>query len=219
MEGVICLVIVSPILLGFVLLGTLITRSMISKNPKIGVHVMPLALVILISDSLSPPIYSNAVTDSIIIDAPAQVVWQYVPSFPPIDAPDNYWLFSLGLPQPIETKIEGSFVGAWRKCVFSGNLTFEEQISDYKEGIEIAFEVKKHPFDPGIFNHVTIERGKMALHENGDGTTTLTGTTWYQLHAFPVWYYERWADSIGRAVHLQVMQHIRELAEHQHAAS
>lgn len=213
MEGVICLVIVFPILFGFVMAGAMISRTMISKNRKIGIHITPVVLLLLVGDSLSPPIYSNAVTDTLQINAPSHVVWKYVPSFPPIEHRSRYWLFSLGLAEPIETQIEGPFVGAWRKCVFTGGLTFEERISEYRENQAITFEVTKQPKDPEIFDHVSIDRGQMSLHDNGDGTTTLTGTTWYQLHAFPAWYYKRWADSIGRAVHLQVMHHIKDLSE------
>jgi uncharacterized protein YndB with AHSA1/START domain len=219
MEGAICLVIVFPILFGFVLLGTTIGARLIARNKRLGFHITPLALLILTADSLSPPVYSDAVTDVVQINAPPHIVWRYVPSFPRADKPARYWMFSLGLAEPMETQIEGPFVGAWRKCVFSGGLTFDEKITEYTENQLVTFEVTQQPKDPEIFDHVRIERGQMSLRDNGDGTTTLTGITWYQLRAFPVWYYSQWANSMGRAVHLKVMQHIKELAENDYRSS
>lgn len=219
MEGAICLVIVFPILFGFVLLGTAIGARLIARNRRLGFHITPLALLILTTDSLSPPVLRDEVTDIVQIHAPPHVVWRYVPSFPRAESPARYWMFSLGLAEPLETQIEGTFVGAWRKCIFTGGLTFDETITEYTENQLVTFEVTKQPKDPEIFDHVRIERGQMSLHGNGDGTTTLTGTTWYQLRAFPAWYYSQWANSMGRAVHLKVMHHIKQLAEHDHRSS
>ena len=61
--------------------------------------------------------------------------------------------------------------------------------------------------------HINILRGQFILKDNGDGTTTLTGNSWYRLYVFPVWYYDVWAQSITRNVHLRVMEHIKELSE------
>jgi hypothetical protein len=58
-------------------------------------------------------------------------------------------------------------------------------------------------------------RGQFELQDNGDGTTTLTGRTWYSLHVRPAWYFDWWTHDIFRAVHLRVMRHIKHLAETQ----
>ena len=61
--------------------------------------------------------------------------------------------------------------------------------------------------------YIDIQRGQFLLKDNGDGTTLLTGNSWYQLYVFPVWYYDIWAKSITRNVHLRVMDHIKILSE------
>jgi hypothetical protein len=53
----------------------------------------------------------------------------------------------------------------------------------------------------------------MELRDNHDGTTTLIGTSWYRLKVYPALYYDLWARSMCRDVHLRVMKHIKELAE------
>lgn len=61
--------------------------------------------------------------------------------------------------------------------------------------------------------HIDILKGQFLLKDNGDGTTTLTGNSWYRLYVFPVWYFDIWAESITRNVHLRVMDHIKQLSE------
>ena len=48
---------------------------------------------------------------------------------------------------------------------------------------------------------------------NGDGTTTLVGRTWYTLHVRPAPYFDWWTHDILSAVHLRVMEDIRRRAE------
>lgn len=61
--------------------------------------------------------------------------------------------------------------------------------------------------------HIDILRGQFILKDNGDGTTTLIGNSWYKLYVFPVWYYDIWEKSITRNVHWRVMEHIKQLSE------
>jgi hypothetical protein len=55
--------------------------------------------------------------------------------------------------------------------------------------------------------------GSFSSANNGDGTTTLFGTTWYSLHVRPGWYFELWTQHVFSAVHLRVMRHVKRLAE------
>ncbi|MES2465610.1 MAG: hypothetical protein V4671_34020, partial [Armatimonadota bacterium] len=47
----------------------------------------------------------------------------------------------------------------------------------------------------------------------GDGTTTLTGTSWYTLRVRPLWYFGPIADNIVHGVHNRVFAHIKEISE------
>jgi len=62
--------------------------------------------------------------------------------------------------------------------------------------------------------HLSINRGQFILQDNGDGTTTVTGTSWYHLYVYPTPYFNWWTEDIVRHVHLRVMEHIKILAEH-----
>jgi hypothetical protein len=213
-EGVICLIIVSPLLFGFIIAGTSIGRMMFKrKNKNLNVSIIGLLSLIFITDSLSPHQYENMVSDSIIINATPDKVWKNVVAFEPIKQKPGFWLFRIGMPSPMATTVTGYYKGAGRKCIFSNGYVFGEKIVAYEPGKDLTFDIIDQPRDPEIMGHIDIERGQFLLKDNGNGTTTVIGNSWYKLYVFPVWYYDIWAQSITRNVHLRVMQHIKDLSE------
>jgi len=213
-EGAICLVIVSPLLFTFIFLGLLQGRIMFPRNDNtLNVSIIGLLMVVFIADALSTHHYENEVTDQITINAPARKVWKYVVAYKRITTPDKYWLFRVGMPSPVQSTAEGYYLGAKRKCIFSNGYVFDEKIVTYDENKNLTFDITNQPRDPEIMGHIDILRGQFLLKDNGNGTTTLTGNSWYRLYVFPVWYYDIWAKSITRNVHLRVMDHIKALSE------
>lgn len=213
-EGVICLLIVSPLVFGFVITGTFVGRQMFNNNNKtLNACVFSLLLVIFIIDSLSEHHFDSMVADEMVIQAAPEEVWKHVVAFEKIEKENNYWLFKIGMPSPMATTVEGYSVGAGRKCIFSNGYIFDEKIVTFEPGQDLTFDITGQPRDPEIMGHIDILRGQFLLKDNGNGTTTLTGNSWYRLHVFPSWYYNIWARSITRNVHLRVMEHIRDLSE------
>ncbi|MDB4918502.1 hypothetical protein [Mucilaginibacter sp.] len=213
-EGVICLLIVSPLIFGFLILGAFMGRTMFEKNnQKLNASIIVLLLFVFITDSLSTHHYENMVSDTIIVNATPDKVWKNVVAFKRIKQSDTYWLFRIGMPSPIESTVTGYYKGAGRKCIFSNGYVFDERIATYEPGVNLTFDVTHQPRDPEIMNHIDIIRGQFLLKDNGNGTTTLVGNSWYKLYVFPTWYYDIWAESITRNVHLRVMEHIKELSE------
>ncbi|HZY36096.1 MAG TPA: hypothetical protein VFE53_05580 [Mucilaginibacter sp.] len=213
-EGVICLIIVSPLIFCFMFLGAITGKGICKKNnDKLNVSVVLLLAIVFVADTFSKHDYENKVTDTILVNAPPAKVWKNVVAFKRIKAPAKFWLFRLGMPSPVESTVTGYYKGAGRKCIFSNNYVFDETISTYDTAKNLIFDIVNQPKDPEIMNHIAILRGQFLLKDNGDGTTTLVGNSWYRLYVFPVWYYDIWAKSITRNVHLRVMQHIKELSE------
>lgn len=213
-EGVICLLIVSPLIFGFIITGVFIGQRMFKKNNQtLNVSVFSLLFVVFVSDSLSNHDYVNLVADEIVVNATPQEIWKNVVAFDKIEKKDDYWLFQIGMPSPMQTTVDGYYKGAGRKCIFSNGYTFDEKIVTYKPNEDLTFDIVKQPLDPEIMGHIDILRGQFLLKDNGNGTTTLAGNSWYRLHVFPVWYYDIWAKSITRNVHLRVMEQIKMLSE------
>lgn len=213
-EGTICLLIVSPLIFIFITCGVFLGRSMFRKNnQRLNVSVVSLLFVVFVADSISEHNYVNLVADEMVIKATPEQIWKHVVAFDKIEKKDDYWLFQIGMPSPSQTTVDGYYKGAGRKCIFSNGYTFDEKIVTYEPNKDLTFDIIGQPLDPEIMGHIDILRGQFLLKDNGNGTTTLIGNSWYRLHVFPVWYYDIWAKSITRNVHLRVMEHIKELSE------
>jgi hypothetical protein len=213
-EGVICLIIVSPLIYCFIMVGHAMGKALFKRDDQnLNVSFVALLVFIFIADSLSKHKYQNEVSDSIIVNTTPDKIWKNVVSFDPIKQKNTYWLFQIGMPSPMATTVTGHYKGAGRKCIFSNGYVFGEKIVTYDENKDLTFDIIDQPRDPEIMGHIDIERGQFLLKDNGNGTTTLIGNSWYKLYVFPVWYYDIWAQSITRNVHLRVMQHIKELSE------
>lgn len=213
-EGVICLLIVSPVLFGLIIAGAFIGKVMFSrKSDTLNVSVFGVLVLIMIVDIFSKHEYINKVTDTIVVNAPVEKVWPLVVEYEPITNKENYWLFQLGMPSPIQSTVDRHEVGANRKCIFSNGYIFDEKITVFKPNEELTFDILSQPRDPEIMGHIDIIRGQFILKDNGNGTTTIIGNSWYKLYIFPAWYFDFWAESITRNVHLRVMEHIKTLSE------
>lgn len=213
-EGIICLLIVSPLIFAFLITGVFIGQRMFNKNnQKLNVSVFSLLFIVFVADSLSEHHYVNLVADEMVVNATPQEIWKNVVAFDKIEKKERYWLFRIGMPSPMQTTVDGYFEGSGRKCIFSNGYVFDEKIVTYKPNEELTFDIVGQPRDPEIMGHIDILRGQFLLKDNGNGTTTLIGNSWYKLHVFPVWYYDIWAKSITRNVHLRVMEHIKLLSE------
>ncbi|WMJ74681.1 SRPBCC family protein [Cytophagaceae bacterium ABcell3] len=213
-EGYICLLIVSPLILGFMWVGIAWGKYMYKQGRgKIRASTFLLLLGIFVYDTFSEHHYENMVGDEMVVNAPPEVVWRYIGAHPENKTEPEYWLFKIGLPYPIQSTAGGDSIGVWRKCIFSNNAVFDEVVSEYEKYARYTFDVTKQPDDPEIVGHIAITRGQFILKENPDGSTLLTGISWYRLNVFPVWYYDLWAEDITRKVHIRVMEHIKILAE------
>jgi len=214
-EGVVCLLIVSPILWVAMFGGALIGRVLFRKlENKLQVAILPLIILAVLAEGRNAREESGVVSDQVTIAAPAAEVWKHVVAFPRITSEPDYWLNRVGLPSAAETTCEGEFVGARRECIFSNGLVFKERIAELEPQRLLTFDVTEQPRDPELLGHVTLHRGQFDLQSNGDGTTTLIGRSWYTLHVRPTWYFDWWTRDITHEVHLRVMSHIKDLSEH-----
>lgn len=213
-EGVVCLLIISPLIYGGIIAGALIWRAWFSRGRgKVNVWLAPFVALMVVIEPAFREAHQSVVTDEIRINASPKNVWPHVLAFTTIPAPPDFWLFRVGLPYPSETMNAGNFAGASRTCRFSENLDFKETISEFEPGRRLTFEIVEVPPHPELLGHLNPYRGQFELRDNGDGTTTLVGRTWYNLYVRPAWYFDLWTHHIFRAVHLRVMHNVQQLAE------
>ncbi|HEX8237073.1 MAG TPA: hypothetical protein VF600_14030 [Abditibacteriaceae bacterium] len=212
-EGAICLLMASPILWVMIWSGCLMGEALFNwVNRPLRMSLLPLFALCLFQDVRSSNV-THEISDEVTIRATPAQVWHQVKRFPPVDDAPEYWLFKMGMPMPIVSKLYGEKIGAKRECILTGGLVFDEKVTVWKLRQQLTFDVVRQPDHPELTGHFKLLRGEFRLRDNKNGTTSLMGTSWYRLNVRPLWYWQLWADDAIRHVHLRVMHHIRDEAE------
>jgi hypothetical protein len=215
-EGTVCLGMGFPIIYLVNLLGSALGTAAFRREQDGALHasIVPVILILVVVDAATPKRdVPRVVTTTAVIAAPAAVVFPHLVAFPPIPGPPPASpLNLLGLPWPVETTASAAQVGARRDCRFSGGLDIGERITRLVPGREIVFDIVNPPRYPEFTGHGSLVRGRMRVTDNGDGTCTITGTTWFTLRVYPDWYFGPCADSVIHGVHRRVFDQIARLA-------
>ncbi|MBS7333710.1 MAG: hypothetical protein KIG88_08975 [Weeksellaceae bacterium] len=223
-EGLICIVMASPILLLFVFIGAAIAHTYVDKIKNTNAVIIFFTTAILgfsFSEREKTPSLSEVKT-SIIINAPIETVWENVVVFPQLDEPTEL-LFKAGIAYPINATIEGEGVGAIRYCNFTTG-SFVEPITTWNAPTHLAFDVLEQPepmkeisywdFDAAhLHDYFVSKNGEFRLKKIDENTTELTGTTWYTHKIYPEFYWRIWSDKIIHLIHNRVLTHIKKEAE------
>lgn len=229
-EGIVCLIMAAPIALVIAVGGGVLAYYIQKRHhgnrelPKIvgGMLVLVLGLTWMeVVFEPRSPLYS--VTTAVEVDAPPSVVWKHVVAFTRLSEPEEL-IFKAGVAYPIEAKIYGHGVGAVRHCIFSTGR-FIEPITVWNEPRRLAFSVKEqalpmkefspykdiHP--PHMDGYLMSRKGEFLLQPTVSGGTRLSGTTWYQNNMGPAPYWRIWSDQIIHAIHLRVLEHVKDLSQ------
>lgn len=229
LEGAICIVMAMPIAVAFAAIGGAFGYAILMPMSR-GGGIAALIVCICISPALmgaeraiGRPAAVYRVESSIVIDAPPQIVWGSVISFPDLPAPTEL-PFRVGAAYPIRARIDGSGAGAIRYCQFSTG-SFIEPITTWKPGKELAFKVARNPAPmselspygnidtPHLHDYLTSRRGEFLLQPLEGGRTLLTGITWYQHRLWPAPYWAIFTGAIIHTIHLRVLENIKLQAE------
>jgi uncharacterized membrane protein YhaH (DUF805 family) len=225
LEGVICLAMAAPIAVVIGILGSC-TGYAIAKSLPPATHaglalaLLPLAAFVE-SKIVQPPLYE--VVTTIEVNAPPEKVWQNVVSFSELPPPTE-WYFQTGLAYPQRARIEGSGVGAIRRCEFSTGA-FVEPITVWDEPQRLAFDVQSQPLamhelspyqyihPPHLDGTIRSRKGEFRLQRLPNNRTLLEGHTWYELQMRPELYWTVWSDWILHRIHQRVLAHVKQLSE------
>lgn len=228
-EGLICILMASPLLLIFTLLGSyfgyLYSRYFQNKLKQNQLFLLlTLSTLGLISfDTLTQPNELIPATTIIEINAPIETVWENVVSFSTIEEPAE-WFFKTGIAYPIDAKIDGEGVGAVRYCNFTTG-SFVEPITTWDAPTLLQFDVEKHPVPmhewnpfwevhpPHLNGYFQSRKGEFRLVKIDENRTELQGTTWYTVDINPQFYWTTWSDAIVHRIHHRVLKHIKKESE------
>ncbi len=229
-EGVICLLMASPLAVGIGIVGGLVGYAIQASMPRsegvprlLGCFAIVIPLL-MVGEFIAPPTYPTYENVSHIeIAAPPNIVWKYLIDFPRLKPPTEL-IFKTGIAYPIEAKIKGRGPGAIRECIFTtGKFVEPIQIWDEPKllrfGVleqappmhELSLYPKLHP--PHLDRYLVARQGQFLLTPSGDHHTILHGTTWYQNCMGPGGYWRLWSDWIIHSIHMRVLNHVKALAE------
>jgi len=223
LEGVLCMGMAMPLAWAIAWPGAILGQAMARKGAmptRLGiVLLMPLYLGFE-PRAVAP---SHEVTTVLEINAPPEVVWRHVVSFPDL-APPTERLFRAGVAAPLRARIDGHGVGAIRYCDFTTG-SFVEPITAWDENQLLAFDITAqappmnelspypdiHP--PHLDGYFRATHGEFRLTPLPGGRTRLEGRTTYVVDMFPQAYWTMPARAIVSAIHTRVLYHIQTLAE------
>jgi hypothetical protein len=222
LEGAICVVMAAPLTLGLAILGALVgfheQRYRPPRRPVVGAILM-LAPALLGGETLhapDPPLRS--VTTTVVVDAPPDVVWRHVIAVDRLPEPTEL-PFRLGIAYPTHATLDGTGVGAVRRCTFTTG-DFVEPITVWRPGRRLEFRVMSQPAPmkelspygdvhaPHLDGFLVSERGRFDLEPLAGGRTLLRGTTWYRNRMWPQRYWALWSDAMIHRIHSRVLRHI-----------
>lgn len=225
-EGIICIIMASPIMILSTLLGASLGYFILKKwkaKTKQLYSFLLLPLVFLVIDISTNTTEYLEVKTAIEINAPIETVWTNVISFGQIAEPDE-WIFKTGISYPTDAKIVGSGVGAIRYCNFTTG-SFVEPITTWNEPTLLQFDVQDQPtpmrelnpfwdvHPPHLDGYFQSKKGQFVLKKLVNGKTLVEGTTWYNIHIHPVHYWDTWSKFILHEIHFRVLKHIKSKSE------
>jgi hypothetical protein len=229
-EGAVCLLMAAPLALPLAALGGwfgyLVQRrsDLTAQTPQIaGALLLFLPFMMCGEQRSRTEARQIAVSTSVVIHAPADRVWSRVIHLASVPKPDS--LIFRSVAYPIKTTLEGTGTGARRECVFStGSIV--EPIEVWNPGHELRFAVISQPplmreltpYSDVRPPHLKLEylrsrEGQFTLSPQPDGSTLLTGTSYYESRLWPGRYWQIWTDAIAHQVHRVVLQEIKRQAE------
>lgn len=222
-EGLICLLMASPLLALAVWFGSYLGyRSSNSNfmNPKnTTIILVLLSLGFSSFDYINIPKDLIPVRTTIIVNAPIEEVWKNVVTFDKISEPTD-WIFKTGISYPTDATIVGQGVGAVRYCNFTTG-SFVEPITTWNEPTLLQFDVREQPtpmnelnpfwevHPPHLDGYFKSYKGQFKLTKISEIQTELEGTTWYKVDIYPEIYWKSWSNLIVHRIHERVLNHIK----------
>ena len=225
-EGIICIIMASPILAFFTLIGSFVGYLIVKSNKANSNQLYSLFLLPILFISVDSAISTREfleVKTSIEIEASIDKVWKNIVSFGQIEEPDE-WIFKTGIAYPIDAEIQGQGAGAIRYCNFTTG-SFVEPITVWEEPNLLKFDVLEQPtpmrelnpfwdvHPPHLDGYFQSKRGQFKLTELENGNVLVEGTTWYNIHIHPVEYWDVWSKIILHKIHFRVLKHIKKESE------
>jgi hypothetical protein len=227
-EAGICVAMASPFLFTGTVPGVLLTMRLIrnyqSNNGAKFIIALPL-FALPIEHQITYDDHFNHVTTVIEINAPAEVIWANTLEIPHIRPDELGMTFShsiVGVPKPVDARIEGSGVGAVRQLKWGKGIEFEEVITEWEQEKHLRWDFRFSPtsIPKAVEAHISVnsdylslQYGEYKLEPLAGNRTRLTLTTQYRI-ATPInAYCDLWGKIFLNDFHSIVLNVIKTRSE------
>jgi hypothetical protein len=229
LEGVICIVLASPLAIGLALLGGLLGRAIAiysrrspPQQTAFGLALVPLMFAV---ESFLPPAIHFETQSTIEINAAPEAVWTALVHTDLSEAPVPL-LFRLGVAYPLRGEILGEGVGAVRRGEFSTG-TAHERVTEWVPNRKLAFVMTNqvpamrelspyaHVHAPHVSGYFSTTYTSFELLPRVDGGTDVVERTTHELRLEPVLYWSPLAHWVVSENNARVLAHMKRNAERQ----
>ncbi len=231
-EGVVCLIMLSPIWLAGGWIGAFVLRA--QRKRKFDPNVfrstllgLPLVLGVAESQVRFAP-ETITLTRQVVVHATPAEIWPYAVANAHIADTEGQWTFSqniVGLPRPRATVMHGSGVGAVRTAYWGDHISFDEDITQWQPGRRLGWSfafpndslqayTDKHISPDGPF--LKIDSGDYSLTPLGPDRTLLTLRTRYIAKTHVNAYAALWGEILLGDIESNVLAVVKHRAEAAH---
>jgi hypothetical protein len=226
LEGMVCIVMASPLAIGVALLGGLFGRAIALRRQRPANQALSVFVflpVVYALELLLPSAIDFDSLQTVNVDAPPEAVWKSLLRMDMTDEPLTL-PFRLGLAYPMRGEVIGEGVGALRRGEFSTGIAIE-RVTEWVPTRKLAFvveidvpsmrELSPYPnmHTPHLFGYFRTGITSFELVPQPDGRTQIIERTSHQLKLDPVLYWLPMARWIVDANNARVLAHIKRQAE------
>lgn len=161
-EAIICVLMAAPILFAACVIGGLVAHFSIPRNRPPGkLYLNAIILLPMLSASAEGwfhwPSEVEAITNTIVIHAPAARIWPQIASVAPIDPRQlrESWIYRIGFPKPVSAELDRPGIGGIRTATFERNVSFFETVTEWQENQRLSFTIHA---DPDFIPHTAFDR-------------------------------------------------------------
>ncbi len=198
-EGVICVLILSPLWLGSGIMGVTLAYRMRHRRDKgsNATYCSALLVLPLVAMQVEPmmplPTANPVVTRSIVINASPARIWPLLKGIPDVRPGEGRWNLSqdvIGIPRPIGARLVGNGIGADRFANWGQHIDFRERIIEWvperRIGWRFIFDdiagwgfTDRHLMPDTPYFHITT--GGYTIEPLASGQTRITLETRYRV--------------------------------------
>ena len=232
LEGIICLIIIGPLFLAISFLGALGYKILADLRQKSRDKTLVVAAFAVLPFVVGPiesqfnnPDDFRRVENSVLIDAPAAVVWQHIIRVAPIRATDlgHSLIDDIGFPRPVEATLTHEGVGGVRHATFERGVEFIETVDEWQPLKRLSFSIVPNTatIPPTTFDeHVIVGgkffdvlRGTYELHLAGAGHTRLVLHSQQRLSTHLNWYAGLWTGFVMSEIQSRILTVLKRRCE------